>query len=107
MKKNCWEHKNCGREPGGKNAGSLGVCPAATDRRLNGVHGGRNSGRACYMIAGTLCGGKIQGTYGQKYKNCEVCDFFRMIKEEEGPDYKLSVFLVQSLKEPPVMAGAK
>ncbi len=25
MKKNCWEHKNCGRQPGGAKAKELGV----------------------------------------------------------------------------------
>ncbi len=27
--KHCWEIENCGREPGGKNADNLGICPAA------------------------------------------------------------------------------
>lgn len=98
MKKNCWESKNCGRETGGKNVSSLGVCPAAIDTRLDGVHGGKNSGRACYMIAGTLCGGKVQGTYGAKYKNCEACDFYKTVREEEGSAYQLSVFLLNKLK---------
>jgi hypothetical protein len=98
MKKNCWEHKNCGREQNGKNVAALGVCPAAIDDRLSGVHGGKNSGRACWMIAGTLCGGKVQGTYGMKYKTCEVCDFYQQTKQEEGSNYQLSVFLLSKLK---------
>ena len=78
--------------------GSLGVCPAATDSRLHGVHGGKNSGRTCWMIAGTLCGGKVQGTFGVKYKDCEQCDFYRKTKEEEGTKYQLSVLLLNKLK---------
>ena len=27
---NCWEVKQCGRQPGGPKAGEFGVCPAAT-----------------------------------------------------------------------------
>jgi hypothetical protein len=99
MKMNCWQHKNCGRQPGGKNAAALGVCPAATDPRLNGVHGGVNSGRACWMIAGTYCGGKVQGTFGAKYKECERCDFYQQVKQEEGMQYQLSLLLMARLKK--------
>ena len=105
MKKNCWEHKNCGREPGGKFAATMGVCPAATDVRLDGTHGGKNGGRTCWMIAGTLCGGKVQGTFGAKYKTCEQCDFYQNTKAEEGRDYKLSVFLLNKLKPAPASAA--
>jgi hypothetical protein len=71
MKANCWEVKKCGREAGGKNARELGICPATTDTRLHGVHEGKNAGRACWILAGTLCGGKLQGSFGEKFKNCQ------------------------------------
>lgn len=52
MKKiNCWEFKKCGRESGGAHAYDFGVCPAATEKRLNGTHGGKNAGRACWVVA--------------------------------------------------------
>ena len=105
MKKNCWEHKNCGRERGGKFEAAMGVCPAATDARLHGVHDGKNAGRVCWMIAGTFCGGKVQGTFGMKYKTCEQCDFYQTTKAEEGPDYKLSVFLLNRMKPVPAAAA--
>jgi len=38
------EHMNCGREQDGKNAAATGVCPAATDMRLNGIHAGETPG---------------------------------------------------------------
>jgi len=102
MRKNCWEHKGCGREPGGKFAATLGICPATTDARMHGVHGGKNSGRACWVIAGTLCGGKVQGTFGVKYKNCEQCDFYQTTRASEGPNFKLSVFLLGRLRPAPI-----
>ncbi len=37
---NCWEHKKCGREPGGFGAREHGVCPASTKEKLDGVHRG-------------------------------------------------------------------
>lgn len=99
MKKmNCWEFKGCGREPGGARK-DLGVCPAAVDTRLNGTHGGKMGGRACWVLAGTLCGGKEQGTFAVKYHNCEKCDFYKTVRIEEGPRYNLSIMLLKKLAE--------
>ena len=84
MKENCWEFNKCGREPEGKHVSKLGACPAATRETVNGVYGGKNGGRCCWVIAGTLCEGKIQGTFAQKYSNCRDCDFLKkVIREEE------------------------
>lgn len=85
MKKNCWEHKNCGRQPGGHKTHDLGVCPVTVNQDLHGAHGGTNGGRACWVIAGSLCGGKIQGTYAQKLTNCWRCEFMNQVKKEEDP----------------------
>jgi eukaryotic-like serine/threonine-protein kinase len=98
LKKNCWEVMTCGREPGGKNVKTLGTCPAATDERLNDIHGGINAGRACWVLAGTFCEGKVQGTFAQKYQNCTQCEFFRQVKIEEGSDYKPSLIILKELK---------
>jgi hypothetical protein len=40
-----------------------------------------------------MCGGEPQGTFAQKYKNCEKCDFYQKVKEEEGAGFELSVVL--------------
>ena len=85
MKMNCWEFKKCGRQPGGSKTSELGVCPAAESTVLNGAHGGQNAGRACWVIAGSLCGGKIQGTYAKKLVNCWRCEFMNKVKQEEEP----------------------
>ncbi|MES9961925.1 MAG: two-CW domain-containing protein [Candidatus Sedimenticola sp. 20ELBAFRAG] len=34
---NCWEFFKCGREPGGDNASSLGICPTATQQQSDGI----------------------------------------------------------------------
>ena len=88
----------CGREPGGKNARKLGVCAAATDERLDKVHGGRNAGRACWVIAGTFCEGRMQVTFAQKYQDCTKCEFFRQVKLEEGSEYQNSLVILRRLK---------
>ena len=82
-KVNCWEHKNCGRQPGGLKVKELGICPATVEQALNGAHGGKNGGRSCWVIVGSLCGGKIQGTYAQKLNNCWRCDFMNRVRREE------------------------
>ncbi len=84
MKVNCWEHKKCGREAGGAKEKELGICPAATNFTNNGRNAGKAAGRYCWKVAGTLCGGKVQGSFAQKMANCVQCEFFKMVKSEEG-----------------------
>jgi hypothetical protein len=70
FKMKCWEFKKCGRQANGANTKDLGVCPAYPD-----------NGTRCARIAGTLCGGKVQGVFATKLTNCLHCDFYK------SPDY--------------------
>lgn len=88
FKQNCWEFKNCGREPNGAKASELGVCPAATTTELNGMNSGKNGGRACWPLVGTLCGGVVQGSFAAKLNNCMVCDFYQLVGQEEGSKHE-------------------
>ncbi|HCC06847.1 MAG TPA: hypothetical protein DEP72_01595 [Clostridiales bacterium] len=88
-KQNCWEYKNCGRNPGGAKVAEMGVCPAATDASLNKCNDGDNGGRMCWAIAGTFCGGKVQGSFAEKQSSCLGCEFFKKVKEEEEGKFKL------------------
>lgn len=99
MKKNCWQAKQCGREPRGARAAELGVCPAALPNALNGVHGGWNGGRACWVIAGTLCKGEVQGSFAKKFGDCQKCDFYLTVRQEEGSGLVYASVLVNKLKE--------
>ena len=99
MKMNCWEYKKCGREPGGTNAIEQGVCPSATEARVDGCNSGTNAGRACWAVTGTLCGGVVQGSYAMKLQNCAVCDFYKLVKEEEGANYVYSKNILPMLSE--------
>jgi len=87
MSQNCWEYKKCGRQPGGEKASELGVCTAAECIAANGINSGRNGGRACWAVAGTLCGGKVQGSFVEKQANCAVCDFYKKVRAEEGSKF--------------------
>jgi hypothetical protein len=83
-KQNCWEFFNCGRELGGKKAKECGVCPTAVDTEANGLNHGKNGGRICWAIAGSLCDGEPTGTNVEKHKVCFDCEFYKMVVAEEG-----------------------
>lgn len=88
---NCWEYKKCRREPGGIKVHELGVCPATVEKRLDGTHGG-----------------KVQVSFDQKYGNCIICDFYRLVKENEGSNYILSSRVLKILsKENKCLTGKK
>lgn len=94
---NCWEFKKCGRQPNGDKVSELGVCPAALEVRLDGAHGGRRAGRACWVVAGTFCKGTVQGSFAQKLDNCEKCDFYIKVRQEEHPRFQFSNVLLSKL----------
>ncbi len=97
-KVNCWEFKKCGREAGGAKAAELGVCPASMASRITGANSGRNGGRACWAISGTLCGGKVQGTYAAKLQNCLNCEFYKLVATEEGPNHESAKDILSKLR---------
>ena len=80
----------CGREPGGRHAADKGVCPAATAARFHGVNRGVQGGRFCWAVAGTFCGGEVQGTFARKLRTCLDCRFFRLVEREEGRHFVLT-----------------
>ena len=96
-KLNCWEFKNCGREPGGKRVADMGICPGAVETQADGVNSGKNGGRACWAISGTLCGGKVQGTYAAKIGNCLNCGFYQKVQREEKHQFETSAKILEQL----------
>jgi len=72
----CWEIKKCGREKGGAKAQELGECQAAQ----------QGLGHSCWAVAGTLCGGEVQGTMAQKEGNCMLCDVYKRYHRQTGSD---------------------
>jgi hypothetical protein len=47
------------------------------------MNGGKNGGRTCWAVAGTFCGGKVQGSYAAKLLTCIQCDFYDLVYEQE------------------------
>lgn len=97
-KANCCEARRCGREPGGAKTIEFGICPAV--QTGGGTNRGTNGGRVCWAVAGTLCGGQVQGTFAQKAFNCMQCEFYRAVRKEEGAEFHLRPATL-----PPLYAG--
>ena len=65
-KKPCWEYLHCGIE-----SDPSRNCPAYP-----------YFGRICWAIAGTLCEGKVMGTFAEKTHDCRQCPVFQdMLRE--------------------------
>ena len=62
---NCWEFMNCGREAGGTKIAEFGICPSYPDK-----------GTTRARIKGTLCNGKVQGTFATKLGSRKDCAFY-------------------------------
>jgi hypothetical protein len=86
-KQNCWEFMKCGREPNGTNAKKLGVCPASVDESLNNVNCGTNAGRFCWKVVGTLCHETIKAKSALEIISCQLCHFFKKVRDEEGKNF--------------------
>ncbi len=92
-KLNCWEFMKCGREVRGKKADKLGICIAAADLSFDGINSGNCGGRVCWAVAGTLCDGRVQGTFAEKRNSCLNCDFYKQVQKEEGSSNLQTKFL--------------
>jgi len=79
---NCWEFMKCGLEADGAHAAELGVCPAYP-----------NHGTDCIRIAGTLCGGKVQGAAATKLADCMRCDFHIFLTQLKKTNASSDAFL--------------
>lgn len=43
------------------------------------------------ILDATECGGKIQGSHASKMVNCSTCDFFKIVKQEQGAAFVVGV----------------
>lgn len=75
----CWVKKDCGRE----------ACPAYN-----------NPCGRCWLIAGTMCGGEVQGQFAKKYKSCIECEVYQeaVFKDPVVEIYEHLIALVHSLR---------
>ncbi len=75
----CWEKKPCMKKK----------CPAYL-----------NANSRCWLIAGTMCGGKVQGEFAVKYKSCTECDVYQesVFKDLSVEIYEHLITLVHNFK---------
>ena len=66
----CWEYKKCGRETGGSRIHEHGPCPGALSPDVH-----------CWLVAGTMCSGNVEGTFALKYESCIICDYYNKMQE--------------------------
>ncbi|MBI4685105.1 MAG: GGDEF domain-containing protein [Nitrospirae bacterium] len=75
----CWEKKNCIKRD----------CPAYM-----------NTCGRCWLIAGTLCSGEVQGEFALQYKSCTDCNVYQeaVNKDSVTQIYENLITLVHSLR---------
>jgi hypothetical protein len=84
-RRNCWEFKGCGREPGGQRVAELGICPTAVETAADGLNGGRNGGRICWAVSGHFTeDGEVRCATAKTLATCMACEFFTTVLREEG-----------------------
>ena len=75
----CWEKKKCTKKE----------CPAYLKKDAR-----------CWLLAGTMCGGKVQGEFAVKYKSCTECDVYQeaVFNNPVSEVYEHLITLVHNLK---------
>ncbi|MGA1848415.1 MAG: two-CW domain-containing protein [Thermoplasmatota archaeon] len=89
MKRNCWEYRKCGRQPGGDRVNDDGECPVSSCEVFDGRNSGKMGGRYCWRVANTKCSSqetKAVPNWASKMKDCLSCDFFDLVRKEEGEE---------------------
>jgi len=79
----CWEVKGCASVD----------CPSYKSRNLR-----------CWQVAGTHCGGEVQGVFAQKFGKCEKCNVYKMARSDRltglGEDFNnMMAILEQKVEE--------
>ncbi|MBF0136685.1 MAG: hypothetical protein HQL65_10625 [Magnetococcales bacterium] len=70
---NCWEFNQCGKEE---------YCLAGTSDSFDGFFGGKNGGRFCAFIEGTLCKDDTPRRDSDKLKMCSHCPFYEILLKD-------------------------
>jgi hypothetical protein len=79
-KRNCWEFMKCGREVGGDRTVELGICSVSSEFSADGLNGGINGGRICWIIDENGCNSNLM----HRFDYCFQCEFRYRVMNEEG-----------------------
>lgn len=83
-KMNCWTYMQCDREPGGKNVPERGVCAAASHPWPDGINGGINGGRTCWLVRNTQCMEALAEKSSGRQVECGNCEFRLLVEKEKN-----------------------
>lgn len=83
-KHNCWDFMKCGRGPEGDKVDESGLCPAAAETAADGLNGGINGGRICWVIGENGCKDMTMFPDLKPEDCCFQCEFRFKVKNEEG-----------------------
>jgi len=75
-KLNCWDFKKCCKKTDSR-GNSNNLCPVKKELIANGLNGGINGGRICWVIMDSHCKKKPQSA-------CFQCEFRYKVMAEEG-----------------------
>ena len=81
---NCWDYMKCGKGPGGENTDEFGICPIAKETVADGLNGGMNGGRICWIIAENCCLEDVKCSKLHRKTSCFSCEFRYKVTIEEG-----------------------
>jgi len=76
-KLNCWDFKKCCDKSLSNHASESILCPVKKEFNANGLNGGINGGRICWVIMDSHCKKKPQSA-------CFQCEFSYKVMAEEG-----------------------
>ena len=76
-KLNCWDFRKCCDKSMSHHASKSIVCPVKKELKANGLNGGINGGRICWVIMDSHCKKKAQSV-------CFQCEFRYKVMAEEG-----------------------
>lgn len=74
----------CGRGPNGDKKDKCSVCPVTTEILADGLNGGVNGGRMCWVIVDNCPGDENDSSRTQEKSFCFQCEFRYKVMAEEG-----------------------
>ena len=84
---NCWEFKQCGRQPGGHNEKEFGTCATALKMKFNKINRGVNGGRFCWHVTDSFCEFDTHGSFAKDSNTCKNCEFRKLVEQEEDSNF--------------------
>jgi hypothetical protein len=76
--------------------------PGFMKERLKGVNTVAEKNSTAGFVAGTFCGGCVQGSFAEKHASCLECDFNQMVQTEEGMANLQTKFYISSIVTVPL-----